>query len=83
MDIRKDRPDWNIWRDGCPGGESTADIVTRADRLIARLSTMNGVIAVFSHGQFGEALAASWIGLALIEGQHFPPASGVRQPAGY
>lgn len=71
VDIRKDTPGWNIWRDGCPGGESTADIVARADRLIARLATMKGVIALFSHGQFGAALAARWIGLALIEGQHF------------
>lgn len=71
VDIRKDRPDWTIWRDGCPGGESTADIVARADRLIDKLSQMNGVIALFSHGQFGAALAARWIGLALIEGKHF------------
>lgn len=71
VDIRRDEPGWNIWRDGCPGGESTADIVARADRLIARLATMQGVVALFSHGQFGAALAARWIGLALIEGQHF------------
>lgn len=77
VDIRQDHPDWSIWRDGCPGGESTADIVVRADRLIARLAAMNGIVALFSHGQFGAALAARWIGLALTEGQHFPlhPAS--------
>ena len=71
VDIRRDDPDWNIWRDGCPGGESTAAITVRADRLIARLSTMQGVVALFSHGQFGAALAARWIGLTLIEGEHF------------
>lgn len=71
VDIRRDHPDWSIWRDGCPGGESTADIVVRADRLIARLAKMNGIVALFSHGQFGAALAVRWIGLALIEGQHF------------
>ncbi|MBC7437841.1 MAG: histidine phosphatase family protein [Bdellovibrionales bacterium] len=70
-DIQRDHPGWNIWRDGCPGGESTADIVIRADRLIARLAKMKGSVALFSHGQFGAALAARWIGLALIEGQHF------------
>lgn len=77
VDIRQDYPGWNIWRDGCPGGESTADIGVRADRLIARLATMEGIIALFSHGQFGAALAARWIGLALVHGQHFPlhPAS--------
>lgn len=71
VDIRRDEPDWDIWRDGCPGGESTADIVVRADRLIARLAEMKGIVALFSHGQFGAALAVRWIGLALIEGKHF------------
>ena len=71
VEIHRDDPDWNIWRDGCPGGESTAAITARADRLIARLAAMQGIVALFSHGQFGAALAARWIGLALIEGQHF------------
>jgi probable phosphoglycerate mutase len=75
VDIRRDDAGWNIWRDGCPGGESPADVSARADRLIARLftleGTMQGTVALFSHGQFGAALAARWIGLALVEGQHF------------
>ena len=71
MDIGRDRPDWNIWRDGCPDGESAAAVSTRADRLIARLCTMPGPVALFSHGQFGTALAMRWIGLALREDQHF------------
>jgi probable phosphoglycerate mutase len=70
-DIRKKRPDWNIFRDGCPGGESPALISGRADRLIARLRTMDGKVALFSHGQFGCVLAARWIGLPVIEGPHF------------
>lgn len=72
VDIQRDRPDWNLWRDGCPDGESPADVGARADRLIARLDAMEGTVALFSHGQFGAALAVRWIGLALIEGQHFP-----------
>ena len=70
-EIRQDNPGWNIWRDGCPGGESPADVCARADRLIARLGAMAGTVALFSHGQFGAALAVRWIGLALVEGQHF------------
>jgi broad specificity phosphatase PhoE len=70
-DIRKKRPDWNIFRDGCPGGESPAQVSERADRLIARLRAMDGKIALFSHGQFGCVLAARWIGLPVIEGPHF------------
>jgi probable phosphoglycerate mutase len=70
-DIRKDRPDWNVFRDGCPGGESPADVSARADRLITRLCSLAGSIALFSHGEFGLVLAVRWIGLAVAEGQHF------------
>ncbi len=71
VDIRQDDPDWDIWRDGCPGGESPADVSARADRLIERLARIGGTVALFSHGQFGVALATRWIELPLIEGQHF------------
>ncbi|WP_291010621.1 histidine phosphatase family protein [Hydrogenophaga sp.] len=72
VDIRRERPEWNIWRDGCPGGESPDDVSARADRLIQRLCAMQEAVVLFSHGQFGAALAVRWIGLALVEGQHFP-----------
>jgi len=71
VDIRKVSPDWNVFRDGCPHGETPAQINDRADRLIVHLRTLNGNVALFSHGQFGCVLAARWIGLALIEAQHF------------
>ncbi len=71
LDIRAERPDWNIWTDGCPGGESPADVTARADRLIARLAAMQGTIALFSHGHFGTALAVRWIGLPLADGRCF------------
>jgi probable phosphoglycerate mutase len=70
-DIRKERPNWNIFRDGCPGGEMPAQISDRADRLIAHLRTLDGKVALFSHGQFGSVLAARWIGLPVIEAPHF------------
>ncbi len=70
-DIRRDNPGWNIWRDGCPGGESPAQVSARADRLIARLCSQQGTLALFSHGHFSVALAVRWIGLKLVEGQHF------------
>ena len=75
-EIRGARPDWDIWRDGCPGGESPAAVSERADRLIAALKQLDGPVALFSHGQFGRVLAARWIGLAVREGQHltFAPA---------
>jgi probable phosphoglycerate mutase len=71
VDIRKNRPDWNVYRDGCPHGETPAQVSGRADRLIARLRPLDGNIALFSHGQVGSVLAARWIGLAVTEAQHF------------
>ncbi len=70
-DIRQDRPGWNIFEDGCPGGETPGQISDRADRLIGCLRTLEGDIALVSHGQFGCVLAARWIGLAVVEAQHF------------
>ena len=52
-DIHKERPNWNIFRDGCPHGEMPEQVSTRADRLIAHLNTLEGKVALFSHGQFG------------------------------
>lgn len=69
--IRKQNPHWNLWLDGCPGGESPADVSARADRVIAGLGSLQGSVALFSHGHFSAALAVRWIGLALHRGQHF------------
>lgn len=69
-EIRKERPDWNIFEDGCPGGEAPVQVADRADRLIARLRTLDGNIAVFSHGQFGRVLGARWIGLPASQALH-------------
>ena len=70
-DIHKERPDWNVFRDGCPDGEMPAEVSARADRLVTHLCTMAENIALFSHGEFGLALAARWIGQPVVEGQHF------------
>ena len=72
VDIRKGRPDWIVFLDGCPHGEMPAQVSERADRLISRLRTLDGKVALFSHGQFGGVLAARWIGLPLVEARHFP-----------
>lgn len=70
-DIRRGRPDWNAFQDGCPNGEMPAQVSARADRLIAHLCTMDGNVALFSHGEFGLVLVARWIGMPVVEGQHF------------
>ena len=71
LDIRKQRPGWDVFQNGCPGGEMPEQVTARADRLIAYLCTMDGKVALFSHGEFGLALAARWIGLPVIDGHHF------------
>jgi broad specificity phosphatase PhoE len=70
MDILKLRPNWNLFRDGCPGGESPAQVSDRADRLIARLRTLEGNVALFSHGHFGRVLAVRWVELPVARAQH-------------
>jgi probable phosphoglycerate mutase len=71
IDIHKERPGWNLFRDGCPGGESVRQVSDRADRLVSRLRMLEGNLALFSHGQFGCVLAARWIGAPIIDAQHF------------
>ena len=62
-------PQWRLFRDGCPGGESPRQVSERADRVIGRLRRLGGVVAVFSHGHFGRALAARWIGEEVALGE--------------
>ena len=69
-DIRERRPSWNLFRDGSPHGESPAQVSNRADGVIARLRGLNGNVALFSHGHFGRALGARWIGLSVEQAQH-------------
>ena len=70
-DIRKQRPDWNLFRDGCPGGESVAAIGARADRVVARLRAVDGSALVFSSGHVLRVLAARWLGLDAAGGRYF------------
>jgi broad specificity phosphatase PhoE len=62
-EIREQRPDWNLWRDGCPGGERPGDVAARVDRLIAELRELDGDAALFAHGHVLRVLAARWIEL--------------------
>jgi probable phosphoglycerate mutase len=62
-DIRRERPDWDLFRDGCPEGESVEAIGARADRLIARLRAIEGRVLLFAHAHICRVLAARWLGL--------------------
>lgn len=70
-EIRRERPDWELFRDGCPNGESPEQIGARTDRLIRRLRQWEGNIALFSHGHFSRVLAARWNDLAVPFARHF------------
>ena len=70
-EIFKARPGWNVFRDGCPNGETPQQVSDRADRLIEHCRSLSGHVALFSHGQFGASLAARWIGLPILSAEHF------------
>ena len=76
--IRSERPDWMIFRDGCPEGESPQQIAARADRVIAKALAVQGDVALFAHGHLLRVLGARWIGLEAIGGSHLmlDPATG-------
>lgn len=57
------RPDWQLFRDGCPGGESPSDVRARAENVIARIRAVNDNLLISSSGHFIRVLAARWIGL--------------------
>jgi len=62
-DILAQRPDWQLFRDGCPGGESPAQIGERADRVVQRVRGFSGNVLLFSSGHFIRVLAARWLAL--------------------
>ncbi|MCW3018778.1 MAG: histidine phosphatase family protein [Solirubrobacterales bacterium] len=75
-EIRQRRPDWVLWRDGCPGGESPAQVGARADRVIAEIATVDGDVAVFSHGHMLRVLGARWIELEAPAGARLGLSTG-------
>jgi probable phosphoglycerate mutase len=69
-EIQELQPAWNIYHDGCPNGESPAQIAERADRLIARLQTLEGNVALFTHGHFSRILSVRWIKMPVPTASH-------------
>jgi probable phosphoglycerate mutase len=69
--IRAKHPDWDVFRDGCPGGESPAQVTARVGQLLELLRALPGRVALFSHGHLLRALAVRWIELPILAGLHF------------
>jgi probable phosphoglycerate mutase len=70
-DLLKERPGWELYRDGCPEGESPQDVALRADRFIARVHGIAGDVLVFSSGHIIRMIAARWLGLPPATGRYF------------
>ena len=62
-EIRAERPDWELFRDGCPGGESPKQVSARADRVVRRVRAVTGDVLLFTSGHFMRVLATRWLGL--------------------
>jgi probable phosphoglycerate mutase len=69
-EIHAERPDWELFRDGCPGGESVGQVGARADRVVSRVRAVPGDVLLFSSGHFLRVLAARWIGLEAAGGRY-------------
>jgi probable phosphoglycerate mutase len=83
QEIQIERPDWRIFRDGCPGGETLAEVGARADRVIARLRAIGSNVLVFSSGHILRVLAARWLGLDPSAGQFFLLSTASLSALGY
>lgn len=71
VEIHAERPDWQLFRDGCPGGESPDHIGARADRVVRRVRAVQGDVLLFSSGHFLRVLTSRWLGLEPAAGRLF------------
>jgi probable phosphoglycerate mutase len=70
-EIHAVRPGWQLFRDGCPNGESPQDVGARADRVVSRVRAFKGDVLIFSSGHFLRVFAARWLGLEPFAGKFF------------
>jgi probable phosphoglycerate mutase len=71
VEILERNPDWRLFRDGCPHGESPEQVAARADRIVNRVREMEGNVLIFSSGHFLRMFAARWLGLEPAAGRFF------------
>jgi probable phosphoglycerate mutase len=83
-EIVAERPDWQLFRDGCPGGESPLQVAERADRVIDRVRALPGNVLLFSSGHFIRVLAARWLGLEpTVNSRYFSLSTASLSALGY
>jgi probable phosphoglycerate mutase len=82
-EIRAERPGWQLFRDGCPGGESPEQVGARAGRVLGRVRAVQGDVLLFSSGHFLRVLAARWLGLEPAGGRLFLLSTASLSALGY
>jgi len=82
-EIHAKRPDWQLFRDGCPGGESPDQVGARADRVVRRVRAIEGNVLLFSSGHFLRVFAARWLGLEPGAGRYFVLGTASLSAVGY
>jgi len=82
-DIHAKRPDWQLFRDGCPGGETPDAVGARADRVVSRVRAVQGDVLLFSSGHFLRVLAARWLGVEPAAGRFFLLSTASLSALGY
>lgn len=82
-EIRGERPDWQLFRDGCPGGESPEQVGARANQVLSRVRASKGDVLIFSSGHFLRMLAVQWLGIESAAGRFFMLATASVSVLGY
>jgi broad specificity phosphatase PhoE len=82
-EIHAARPDWQLFRDGCPGGESPREVGARADRVVQRVRGLEGDAILFSSGHILRVLTARWLGQPVLAGRLFALDTASRSALGY
>jgi len=82
-DIHRERPDWNLFRDGAPGGEALEQVSARADRVVARLRAAGGNALLFTSAHFMRVLACRWLDIAPADARCFVLSTGSLSALGY
>jgi broad specificity phosphatase PhoE len=83
VEIHAERPDWQLFDDGCPGGESPDQVGARADRVVSRVRAVQGDVLLFSSGHFLRVFVARWLGLEPAGGRYFLLSTASLSALGY
>ncbi|MHB1570632.1 MAG: histidine phosphatase family protein [Solirubrobacteraceae bacterium] len=82
-EIREQNPGWNLWTDGCPGGERPEQVVARVERVLERFAGVDGICLAFAHGHVLRVLTARWLEFDVTAGSRFKLAAGALSVLGY